>query len=401
VGKFISEDSIEFDGNDGNLYRYVENNPVNGVDPTGELTIPNPLRSLSSALPFNPFDLAEQFIPGLRDNTIYRSLTSNIQVAAGEEFAQQSQCWYAQHYVDPSTPNWQRPLYFVGGVLSSLWTPENSDATFAVLSTALTLSGAAARTEPRIGGRGPAPIEPRPLPAPTTPTSCFIAATEILTVDGEKNIEDIQVGDWVMANDPTTPGDIRAKQVLQTFVREASSVVDLYIDGEVITVTDEHPFWVPDQGWVAAKELHNGTVVQTENGAIVDVDRVERRQEHVKVYNFEVEGFHTYFVSDLGILVHNTCFNVDDRVAGQLQDPRMGSLQGRLSNDDIRNLLNTPDATRVLDARSGHINVIQEVEGRLVRITVPRDEAKIISVGPIRHNQVTNLIGRGDFILLP
>jgi hypothetical protein len=39
----------------------------------------------------------------------------------------------------------------------------------------------------------------------------------------------------------------------------------------------------------------------------VDVDRVERRDEKVKVYNFEVEGFHTYFVSDLEVLVHNSC----------------------------------------------------------------------------------------------
>lgn len=37
---------------------------------------------------------------------------------------------------------------------------------------------------------------------------------------GEKNIEDIQVGDWVIADDPTTPGEIEARQVLDTFVQE-------------------------------------------------------------------------------------------------------------------------------------------------------------------------------------
>jgi hypothetical protein len=42
---------------------------------------------------------------------------------------------------------------------------------------------------------------------------------------------------------------------------------------------------------------------------------VERRDEKVKVYNFEVEGFHTYFVSDLGILVHNTCLMQPDPMA--------------------------------------------------------------------------------------
>jgi hypothetical protein len=36
------------------------------------------------------------------------------------------------------------------------------------------------------------------------PTNCFIGGTEIITRDGTKNIEDIQVGDWVLADDPNT-----------------------------------------------------------------------------------------------------------------------------------------------------------------------------------------------------
>lgn len=33
------------------------------------------------------------------------------------------------------------------------------------------------------------------------------------------------------------------------FVRETDALVDLYVDGEVISTTGEHPFWVPDLGW--------------------------------------------------------------------------------------------------------------------------------------------------------
>jgi len=135
--------------------------------------------------------------------------------------------------------------------------------------------------------------------------NCFVAGTEILTVDGIKNIEDIVVGDWVIADDPTTPGGIEAKQVLETFVRETDALVDLYVDGEVISTTGEHPFWVPDKGWVEAKDLVVGSLLQTEDGRIVDVDGVERREGKFEVYNFNVEGIPTYFVSDLGILVHN------------------------------------------------------------------------------------------------
>ena len=88
-------------------------------------------------------------------------------------------------------------------------------------------------------------------------------------------------------------------------MRETDALVDLYVDGEVISTTGEHPFWVPDKGWVEAKDLIVGSLLQTGDGRIVDVDRVEKRFGKFEVYNFKVEGIPTYFVSDLGILVHN------------------------------------------------------------------------------------------------
>ncbi|MFT6630090.1 MAG: hypothetical protein ACJAS4_000024 [Bacteriovoracaceae bacterium] len=38
-GRFISEDPIGFQGGDGNLYRYVNNNSINYTDPTGLLVV--------------------------------------------------------------------------------------------------------------------------------------------------------------------------------------------------------------------------------------------------------------------------------------------------------------------------------------------------------------------------
>jgi RHS repeat-associated protein len=38
TGKFISEDPISFQGGDSNLYRYVANNSLNSVDPSGLIT---------------------------------------------------------------------------------------------------------------------------------------------------------------------------------------------------------------------------------------------------------------------------------------------------------------------------------------------------------------------------
>jgi Pretoxin HINT domain/Novel toxin 21 len=156
----------------------------------------------------------------------------------------------------------------------------------------------------------PMPVGHDPVPtSPNAPTGCFIAGTDILTPDGEKDIETIQVGDYVMADDPNTPGDVQARRVVQTYIREVMTVIDLYIDGELITTTEEHPFWVPELGWVKARDLQVGTLVQTDHETFLDVDKVVRREGTFTVYNFQVEDFHSYFVSDLGILVHNNNCN--------------------------------------------------------------------------------------------
>jgi intein/homing endonuclease len=80
----------------------------------------------------------------------------------------------------------------------------------------------------------------------------------------------------------------------------------------VISTTGEHPFWVADKGWVEAKDLVVGSLLQTEDGRIVDVDKVEKREGQFPVDNFKVEGIPTYFVSDLGILVHNSYYDLSN-----------------------------------------------------------------------------------------
>ena len=84
------------------------------------------------------------------------------------------------------------------------------------------------------------------------------------------------------------------------------------VDGEEIKTTDEHPFWVVGKGWTGASHLKSGDILKLENGKKVKVDEVwiEKLITPVKVYNFEVADWHTYYVSDAGVLVHNKCVKV-------------------------------------------------------------------------------------------
>ena len=52
-----------------------------------------------------------------------------------------------------------------------------------------------------------------------------------------------------------------------------------------------------------------GDKLRLYNGELLEIERIEVEylDEVIKVYNFEVEDWHTYFVSDSEILVHNAC----------------------------------------------------------------------------------------------
>ena len=143
-----------------------------------------------------------------------------------------------------------------------------------------------------------------------TSNACFIAGTAVLASTGYVAIETIQAGDYVWAADPET-GEVALKKVVQTFVNEAESLVHVTVNGEEIICTDEHPFYSPVKGWTAACKLRAGDILVTVNGEYVVVEKIQHEilESPVTVYNFEVEGFHTYYVSNIAILVHNLCHN--------------------------------------------------------------------------------------------
>ncbi|WP_238392614.1 polymorphic toxin-type HINT domain-containing protein [Paenibacillus antri] len=136
--------------------------------------------------------------------------------------------------------------------------------------------------------------------------NCFTAGTKVLTDEGEKNIEDIEVGDMVLAKNEET-GEQAYKEVTHLYRNDKEIIYELTVGDQVIETTDNHPFWVEGKGWVLAADLQVGDKLQQSNGNTLTIDSIKivKHDEKVKVYNFTVADFHTYFVSDLGIWVHN------------------------------------------------------------------------------------------------
>ncbi len=141
--------------------------------------------------------------------------------------------------------------------------------------------------------------------------------TPVLLADGTyKPIEQIKLGDRVLATDPTgsltqgrpvtalIPGDGLKKLVRIT--------VDT--DGDrgnatgIVTATDEHPFWEARTGsWTDAEDLDRSDLLRTPDGRLLEVVDVHEWTQQQQVHNLTVEGLHTYYVrvGDSPVLVHN------------------------------------------------------------------------------------------------
>ncbi len=104
-------------------------------------------------------------------------------------------------------------------------------------------------------------------------------------------------------------GEATLKEVVQLFRNETNEWVHVTVGNEEIICTPNHPFYSPVKGWTNACDLRAGNILVTVNGEYVIVEQVQHKllETPVTVYNFEVEGFHTYYVGDTEVLVHNEC----------------------------------------------------------------------------------------------
>lgn len=144
-----------------------------------------------------------------------------------------------------------------------------------------------------------------------TSNACFVAGTAVLTAIGYSAIEEIKAGDKVWSENPET-GEKGLKEVVRTFVNETDELVHVYVDGEEIIITPEHPFYAPKKGWVRAIDLRAGDILVLQSGEYVVVELIQHEilESPITVYNFEVEDFHTYYVGNSSVLVHNRCGTV-------------------------------------------------------------------------------------------
>ena len=128
----------------------------------------------------------------------------------------------------------------------------------------------------------------------------------VLTIAGLRAIETIKAGEKVIATNPDTH-QTEEKTVVETYINKTECIVHLHIKNEVINTTKNHPFYVKEKGFVEACELSKGDEIMNASGGSYLVERIEFEDKEETVYNFQVEDYHTYYVGENCLLVHNDC----------------------------------------------------------------------------------------------
>lgn len=133
---------------------------------------------------------------------------------------------------------------------------------------------------------------------------CFVPGTMVLTETGHRPIEQVAVGELVVATDPLT-GSPELRRVNTTMTHTVFGLVDIEVAGHRISCSPEHPFWLQGQGWTKAADLTVGDVVVDAQRRAHPIDAVSTRSGVFTVHNIEVDDLHVYHVSCASILVHN------------------------------------------------------------------------------------------------
>ena len=206
-----------------------------------------------------------------------------------------------------------------------------------------------------------------------------------------------EVGNRVLAYNEET-GEQAYKRVLQLFKNETKQwcTVCVEVDGqeEDITSTPGHKYYLPNnteprevdvkqehesytglsEKWVSACKLKAGDKVLLSNGeyGIIQSVKVEELSSPETTYNLEVEDFHTYYVGENSVCVHNSNCGPNEQwvdtyedakqVANQHVGPNASNYRGKpnikVSSDGLKvaRFDTDPTTTHVIN-KGPHINL--------------------------------------------
>ncbi|MFE9107618.1 DddA-like double-stranded DNA deaminase toxin [Actinomadura geliboluensis] len=364
TGRFISVDPLmdQADPQQMNGYTYANNSPITKSDPTGTMVSGDTSQdSYTSSRPRNSGNSSRDYYQRRRSRASIPVVQNkcSIPMMYGAGLCQKPGDMQEQMFIS-SLPKavdgpmtWGRFFGIAGEALDILFDWRDGAACFQGKS-ALACALFALQNVP-VAGKFTKPVALAAKAAARTnkarkvvsaiaragkKCNSFVPGTQVLLADGgRRDIEDIRIGDEVIATDPET-GETKAEPVLATITTHGDkNFVQITVDtgksrpsketerkqpknnnsltrdrsthkqGAIIA-TDHHPFWVAGNlnEWVDAGDLKPGMWLRTSAGTHVQVTATKHwSTRHQRTHNLTVADLHTYYVvaGATSVLVHN------------------------------------------------------------------------------------------------